>query len=74
MSKCEYLENCPFFKSRMAHIPEAAEKLKDYYCNKHYLKCARFIHKKIAGENDPDLLPNSLEELSEKFGWGLKKS
>lgn len=73
MAECEFLKKCRFFTEKMAGMPEAEERVKMYYCFNHFERCARFVFRKVTGEGSKDLLPNEIEKVSEKLGWGLKK-
>lgn len=73
MAKCELLEKCKFFIDKMGEMPEAATRVRNYYCFNHQERCARFIFFKVTGEGSRDLMPNDLEKLSERLGWGLRK-
>jgi hypothetical protein len=72
MAKCELLEKCRFFIEKMAQLPEAQERVKQYYCLNHHERCARFVFFKVTGESSKDLMPNEIEKVSERLGWSLE--
>lgn len=63
MSECELIENCPFFKGLLAHKEVEIEKLKDEYCRRNCLHCARFMIFTALGREmmPPDLYPHEKE-------------
>ena len=73
MAICPLTNRCRFFALNMGETPEAAEKVRQFYCHNHFQRCARFVFHRMTETRPPnDLLPNSLEEVSKMFGWGLK--
>ncbi len=73
MAICPLTHKCRFFVLKMADQPEAADKVRHYYCYEYFLRCARFVCVRLTERPAPDdLLPNAMHEVAERFGWGLK--
>jgi len=60
MSRCEFIENCPFFLGKLAEKPVQIEELKTKYCENNNLNCARYMIAQAVGKElmPPDLYPN----------------
>ena len=60
MSRCEFIENCPFFHGKLAEKPVQIEELKTKYCENNNLNCARYMIAQAVGKElmPPDLYPN----------------
>ncbi|MGA2102727.1 MAG: hypothetical protein ABSG34_16585 [Candidatus Sulfotelmatobacter sp.] len=70
MAQCERLSKCPFFHAELAHLPKAADQMKQSYCLGDKGSCARYL---VAIKGIPvpaDLFPNendrALKIISEK--------
>ena len=60
MGDCEFIEMCPFFQDKLAEKPVEIEELKEKYCRKNNLNCARFMIAQAVGKEKmpPDLYPD----------------
>jgi len=60
MGECEYIDKCPLFHGRLAEKPVEIEELKEKYCRKNNLNCARYMIATAAGKDKmpPDLYPH----------------
>ena len=60
MSRCEFIEKCPFFLGKLAEKPVQIEELKTKYCENNNLNCARYMIAQAVGKElmPPDLYPN----------------
>jgi hypothetical protein len=57
MEECEYLETCLFYVGKMKERPEDTGWLREEYCHKSPLRCARHMIAEAIGEADiPDNL------------------
>lgn len=63
MGECEFIGKCPFFNDKLANKPDEIEEMKDKYCKRNNLNCARYmVAHSIGGENMPaDLYPHEKE-------------
>ncbi len=67
MSECELIHKCPFFNDKIAGEPDKIEAMKDKYCRKNNLNCARYMIVTALGkESVPvDLTP---DEKTKAYG------
>ncbi|UCF06565.1 MAG: hypothetical protein JSV33_05935 [bacterium] len=73
MPECEKLKDCPFFNDRLADMPAMANMLKNRYCHKEKMKCARYmVAISLGKEKVPsDLFPNMHDRAKEILGREL---
>ena len=71
MGDCERVAKCTFFMEKMPNMPEAAKTIKQYYCRKNYVRCARFVCYKVSCECPSSLLPHDFEYVVNRFGWNI---
>lgn len=70
MATCERIENCSFFKDRLANMPGTAEIFKHKYCQTDCSACARYMVLKARGKEavPADLFPNHQDRAKELIG------
>ncbi|MBN2655599.1 MAG: hypothetical protein JXR86_00960 [Spirochaetales bacterium] len=63
MGDCEFINKCPFFNGQLANMPDQVEELKEKYCRKNNLNCARYMVANSLGADKmlPDLFPHEKE-------------
>ena len=61
---CTLIDDCPFYKERMARMPRSTEIMKEMFCKNEYAKCARYlVYRECGREHIPiDLFPNEFEK------------
>lgn len=73
MSRCERIENCPFFNDQMANMPATSTLYKHRYCKEDHTRCARLhVLERVGPDAVPtDLFPNQWDR-AEKIVKGYK--
>jgi len=73
MAICPLTQRCRFFKEQLGQHPEAAEKVRQFYCLEHFQRCARLVYVRMSeAPAPPTLLPNDLQWVADQFGWPLQ--
>jgi hypothetical protein len=75
MGKCEYSDECPFFKGKIANRPFLSSTYRNYYCHKDYSKCARHMVAVASGKAKIpfDLFPDQVNTAGEIIDRGESK-
>lgn len=73
MQECEYIDNCPFFRGELSEKPVEIEEMKEKYCRRNNLNCARYMVARTLGKEymPEDLYPHEKEvayQLIAKYG------
>lgn len=68
MEMCEYLESCPFYLGTMSRRSDNIESLKQEYCRKSPLRCARHMIIEALGE---ERVPEELFPDEKMTAYGL---
>lgn len=68
MNECEFINKCPFFLGKLAEKPVETEELKEKYCRKNNLNCARYMVAQAAG---PEKIPADLYPDEKIVAYGI---
>lgn len=60
MGDCEFINKCPFFNDQLGTKQEDIEEMKEKYCRRNNLNCARYMVANSLGTEQmpPDLFPH----------------
>jgi hypothetical protein len=72
MQECELIESCPFYKGKLEGDTKQIEELKEKYCRKNNLNCARYmIFMALGRESMPkELFPHQKDRAYEVISQG----